>query len=171
MRNNEEKTPRKPREITGGDRKMKGIETGVPFSKENQPSIEAKKEGWAKKKKAFELVQAVLDLSFKGKKGSAIKKMASDYFGISEEDITMEVMLVFRQVEKAIQKSDTKAFTAIMDRAFGKPKERVDLNTGETFYDFLRSTSVKDLTQDIEAEEILPLDELGLNSNQKGEAT
>jgi hypothetical protein len=98
-----------------------------PFSKEYQPSSEAKKKGWAKKKTAQELAKAVLELSFKGMKDSGLKKTAAEYFGIPEKVLTVEMMLLFRQAEKAIQKADTQAFNAIMDRAFGKPKEKVEL--------------------------------------------
>jgi hypothetical protein len=99
-----------------------------PFSKKYQPSPEAKKAGWAKKKRAQELVKAVLDLQFKGKAGSRVRKEAADYFGIAASEITVETMLVFRQAQRAIEKSDTPAFNAVMDRAFGKPKEKVEVN-------------------------------------------
>jgi len=36
------------------------------------------------------------------------------------------MMLMFRQAEKAVQKGDTRAFDAVMDRAFGKPKQDVN---------------------------------------------
>lgn len=96
---------------------------GVKFSKENQPSGEAKSAGKMKKKKGMELAKAVLDLSFKGMKNSELKKAAAEYYGIDESEITVEMMLLFRQAEKAIQKADTHAFVALMDRAHGKPKQ------------------------------------------------
>lgn len=103
-----------------------------PFSKENQPSAEAKKAGWAKKKRAQELAKAVLELSFKGMKDSKLKQQAAEYFGIPQKELTVEMMLLFRQAEKAIQKADTQAFNAIMDRAFGKPKEKVEVDAKVT---------------------------------------
>jgi hypothetical protein len=118
-------------------------DTDKLFSKNNQPTSEAKKAGWLKKKRSYELVKAVLDLSFKGKKNTVIKKQAALYFGVSEDDITMEVMLIFKQVEKAIQKADTPAFNAVMDRAFGKPKEKMAVDPGESFLDFLKKSSAE----------------------------
>jgi hypothetical protein len=96
---------------------------GKKFSKDNQPLPEAKSAGKMKKKKGMELAKAVLDLTFKGMKDSALKKAAAEYYGIDESEITVEMMLLFRQAEKAIQKADTLAFNAIMDRAHGKPKQ------------------------------------------------
>ena len=99
---------------------------GVKFSKDNQPSGEAKSAGKIKKKKGMELAKAVLELSFKGMKNSALKKAAAEYYGIDESEITVEMMLLFRQAEKAIQKADTFAFNAVMDRAHGKPKQELN---------------------------------------------
>jgi len=101
---------------------------GTPFTKERQPSPAAKSAGWAKRKRGMELAKAVLNLAFKGKKDSQVKKEASEYFGIPQKDITVEMMLLFRQAEKAIQKGDTQAFRAVMERAFGLPKQDIDMN-------------------------------------------
>lgn len=109
---------------------MNGKETGVPFTKENQPSPEAKSMGWLKKNKGPELVKAIFDLAFQGNKRNRLKKAAAQYYGLDEKEVAVEMMLVFRQIEKAIQKSNTQAFTAVMDRAYGKPKEKIDHTTG-----------------------------------------
>lgn len=124
----DDKTSRKPQR-EGGPGKLRGANDGVPFTKDNQPTPRAKKLGWMKKKRGQELVKAVLELSFKGQANTALKRKASAYFGIEEKNITVEMILVFKQAEKAIQKSDTYAFNAIMDRAFGKPKEKTEITT------------------------------------------
>lgn len=98
-------------------------DTPKPFTKENQPPPEAKKEGWAKKKRGQELAKAVLELAFKGMGNSELKNKAAEYFGVTPDQITVEMMMLFRQAELAIQKADTQAFNAVMDRAFGKPKQ------------------------------------------------
>lgn len=97
-----------------------------PFSAENQPTPEQKKEGWLKKKRGPELAKAVLQLAFQGMKNSELKKQAAEYYGIEESELTVELMLLFRQAEKAIQKADTPAFNAVMDRSYGKPKEKLE---------------------------------------------
>jgi hypothetical protein len=112
----------KPRE------KRKDVGPGKPpkdkqFSSTRQPTPQAKSNGLLKKKTGVELARAILQLSFEGAKDSPLKKAASDYFKISEQEITVEMMLMFRQAEKAVQKGDTRAFEAVMDRAFGKPKQ------------------------------------------------
>lgn len=121
-------TPTKPRK-KGGKGLLKGKEDGIPFSAENQPSPDAKKAGWAKKLRGQELAKAVLELAFKGKANAETKKEAAEYYGIDTSEITVEMMLLFRQAEKAIDSSDTQAFNSIMDRAFGKPKEKIEAKT------------------------------------------
>lgn len=115
-------TSKKPQR-NGGKGKLRGAKDGVPFGVQKQPSPEAKRAGWLKKKKGQELAKAILELSFKGMKDSQLKKAASEYFGVNQKDLTVEMMLIFRQAEKAIQKADTNAFVAVMDRAHGKPKQ------------------------------------------------
>lgn len=121
------KTSKKPqpqkKKIVGGPGKMNGKETGIPFGILKQPTPEQKKAGWAKKKRGQELAKAILDMAFKGQDNSQLKKQAAAYFGVKEKNITVEMMLLFRQAEKAIQKADTNAFNAVMDRTFGKPKQ------------------------------------------------
>ncbi len=86
-----------------------------------QPSPDAKKAGWERKRKTKELANAILDLEFVGAKGSSLKKQAAQYLGIPESQVSVRMMMLFRQAEKAIQKGDTAAFNAYMDRADGKP--------------------------------------------------
>jgi hypothetical protein len=116
-------------ETPGNRRKnlMNGKETGVPFTSERQPSPEAKSAGWMRKLKGQQLARAVLELAFKGATDSKIKQQATEYFGIPEDQLTVEMMLHFRQAEKAIQKADTQAYNAIMARADGLPKQQTEL--------------------------------------------
>jgi hypothetical protein len=112
------------------------------FTSTNQPSGEAKKNGRLKNKTGIELARAILQLSFEGAKDSPLKKAAAEYFKISEQEITVEMMLMFRQAEKAVQKGDTRAFEAVMDRAFGKPKQdlhatvKADVNLSDLSINF-----------------------------------
>lgn len=99
------------------------------FSSTYQPSPQAKSAGLLKRKTGVELARAILQLSFEGAKDSPLKKAAAEYFNVSEEEITVEMMLLFRQAEKAVQKGDTRAFEAVMDRAHGKAKQAVDVTS------------------------------------------
>lgn len=91
---------------------------GVKFSKENQPTGAAKSAGMRKKR----LLKDIMAMAFKGPKGGKLKKLAANYMGVPEDSLTTEDMLHFRQIERAISKSNTFAYMALMDRAFGKPK-------------------------------------------------
>jgi hypothetical protein len=105
------KPPAKP--FTGKE----GIATR--FSKDRQPSPEAKSKGKRKSK----LLSELLELSFGGKNQVKMRKAAAMYLGIPESEITIEDVMNFRQIEKSISKSNTFAYNSVMDRAFGKPKQ------------------------------------------------
>lgn len=119
--NKEIATTKKPH----GRGKING-NSGKKYSKEYQPSAERKKAGWLKWKRGQDLVKAILTTTFNGVKGSELRKMCSEYYNVPENKITVEMMLLFRQTEKAIQKADTPAFNAIMDRAHGKPSQNIN---------------------------------------------
>ena len=107
-------------------RQTKRVLKGKTFTSEYQPSGAAKSAGMWKKKRGAELVQAVMELAFKGMKNGALKRAAADYFMIDESEITVEMMLHFRQAKKAIDKSDTFAYDVLMKRAYGNPKETIN---------------------------------------------
>ena len=129
--------------------KQRGFPKGVSgnpsrkFTTFNQPSPDAKVAGKLKKRRGRELVGIVLDLCFRGKQNSHLKQQAAEYFQLPEQEITVEIMLLLKQAERAIQKADTHAFSALMDRAYGKPSQiaEVDHTSTKTFYDFLRESS------------------------------
>lgn len=97
------------------------------FSADNQPSGKAKSEGKAAAKRGRELTKALLELTFTGAKDSPLKKAIAEYFGVPAEDLTIEMMMNMRQMEKAIQKADTFAYNAVMARAFGMPKQQTEV--------------------------------------------
>lgn len=99
-----------------------GIGVLTRFTAENQPSGEAKAKGYLKKRVGRELLRTILAMDFKGM-GPAFKQQLGEYYGLDPEEITNEGALVLSQLITAIQKGDTFAFNAIMDRAYGKPKE------------------------------------------------
>lgn len=97
-----------------------------PFTDQDQPTGAQKSAGWLRRKRGQELAAAILNLAFKGAKNSELKKAAAEYYGVPEKEITVEQMMLFRQAEKAIQKADTAAFNAIMDRTHGKPPQPIE---------------------------------------------
>lgn len=120
--------------------------TGERFSSEKQPSGEQKSAGWAKKKVGTELAKLILDLPFKGKLDGVLRKDIASYFGVDENHITNEQVIYFRQIEKAVSKSDTPAAKFVIERAHGSPTQSVDFG-GNSFV--LTVNSQSDTTKKI----------------------
>ena len=118
----------------GGHVMLRGAVDGVPFSSDNQPSGELKSEG----KRKARLLKDLLAITVSKKIGTNEEKewvrLAAKYFQIPEDEIDIQQLLHFRQIQRALTKSDTYAYTAVMDRAFGKPKQQTELTgkDGET---------------------------------------
>ena len=108
---NSSQTPQRDDRQADGRHKIDPA-AGIPFSATNQPPAELKRAGWAKRKRGKELVKQILELGFIGADNSKIKPMIAKYFGVDESEITVEMVMVFRQAEKAIQQNDTNAFRA-----------------------------------------------------------
>jgi hypothetical protein len=108
------------------------------FTKENQPSNESKKAGWARSKRNRKLAQLILNrqfvgmISIKTKTGdyqlqdSKFRKVLKEFFGLSENemnDMSNEAAIMLRMVGQAITLGDTNAAAMMLERAYGKPKE------------------------------------------------
>jgi hypothetical protein len=104
------------------------MKNSVPtqFTKDRQPSPSAKSEGWAKKRKGAELAKAIMAINMGGISESPAIKAAAAFFGISENDINVEMLMHFQQARKAIEQGDTHAYDALMRRAYGSPKETIE---------------------------------------------
>lgn len=98
------------------------VPDGIPFSKENQPSSESKKAGWARRAALKDLLKIVTTKKFDGDDND-YKKQTAKYFGIPENEVTILMVMEFRQIHKAITGADTSAFNAVMDRAYGRVKQ------------------------------------------------
>lgn len=92
-----------------------------PFTKDNQPSAAAKKAGWAKRRILKDLLELTTGATFNNST-TDYRALTAKYFGIPDEEVTVRMVMDFRQVEKAILKGDTAAYVAVNDRAYGKPK-------------------------------------------------
>lgn len=98
--------------------------TITQFSAEYQPPAEAKKQGWLKKRQAAELVKALLSAPFSGNKEMA--ERVATYLDVPHEAVTVELMLHAQQLKKAIECGDTAAYTAVLDRAYGKASAKIE---------------------------------------------
>lgn len=111
---------------------------GVMFSKDYQPSNEAKRYGHWKKKRGKQMMKALLALPFNSLVPAdhkdpnsplipnPLKKQAADYLGVPEQMITVEMIMAIKQLAMAVQKNDTSAFNAVWEKAYGKVKEDDD---------------------------------------------
>lgn len=101
------------------------VDEGVKFSKENQPSPEAKSAGHRKKK----LLKEIAELTVTGTMAELAVKVA-ERFGLDPEDIDFATLADLRQLEKSLTKGDTRAYNAVMDRLRGKPPQHTDITSG-----------------------------------------
>lgn len=98
---------------------------GRGFDVAGQPSSESKKAGWAKKKSGRDLVIAFFETPFSATTPAAKSKLQkfANAYGLQPEEVTVELMAIHAQVEKAVLNGDTYAFRNLMDRAYGLPKQ------------------------------------------------
>ena len=94
------------------------------FSSQRQPAPEAKSKG--KKKQLF-----LKDIASQIVGGQAVEdvKPIAEYLGIPESKIDIETLMHLKQMQKAIEKGDTKAYQAVLDRLKGKPRQEIDHTT------------------------------------------
>ena len=113
-------------------------ETTYFGSGQGQPSSEAKKKGWAKRKRNQELARTLLGLKFVGQDNSRLGKLFKDklktYFGLTAEQIEEldnESAIQLRLIGSAIEDGDNEAAREIMDRAYGKAVQHIDMGNPE----------------------------------------
>lgn len=96
------------------------VKDSVPFSKENQPTPEAKKKGWAKKRLLKDIAESIVSGDMKD-----IASKLAKTFGLEVKEIDLATLADLRQLEKAVKTGDTRAYNAVMDRLRGKPKQSI----------------------------------------------
>ena len=106
---------------------LRGAVNGIPFSADNQPSCELKSEGKRKATLLKDLLSISTSKQFGPDEQNNYGRLTSEYLGIPEEKVDIQMIMHFRQIQRAISKSDTYAYTAVMDRAFGKPKQQTEI--------------------------------------------
>ena len=99
------------------------VKDSVPFSKDNQPSPKAKSEGHKRKKALKDLADALIS-------GDRLEKckVIANKVGIDLKDgeYTLDIAMTLRQIEKAFDEGDTRAYQAAMDRLLGKPPQQIN---------------------------------------------
>jgi hypothetical protein len=100
------------------------------FTSENQPDGKNKSAGILRHLRGKQLMETILRMPYKGKANGEMLRAMAEYFDVKQADITTEVMMVFRQIEKSIAKRDTPAFKEVYDRVHGKVLQKFEA-TGE----------------------------------------
>lgn len=92
-----------------------GNDDGQKFSKDYQPTPEAKSEGW----KAKRMIEKLAEQLVTGDAFDQIKEEAKE-IGIDFDSIDLETAMWIKQAFKAYKNADTTAYNAAMDRLRGK---------------------------------------------------
>jgi cell division protein YceG involved in septum cleavage len=108
--------------MPGGKGNIKGTE-GNTFSKDNQPSAQAKSEGHKRKKALKDLADALISGERLEKCKVIAKKVGID---LNDGEYTLDIAMTLRQIEKAFDEGDTRAYQAAMDRLLGKPPQQIN---------------------------------------------
>ena len=100
--------------------KIKEYGKKTHYSKEYQPSPESKS-----KPKTKTLLKQIAGQIVTGKAVDDLKPLAT-YLGVDPDQIDIETLMHLKQISKAIEKGDTKAYQAVLDRLKGKPHQSLD---------------------------------------------
>ena len=99
------------------------IDNLTPFSKENQPSPELKSQGHKRKRALKDLADALIMGERLDKCKAIAQKVGID---LKDSEYTLDIAMTLKQIEKAFDEGDTKAYLAAMDRLLGKPTQMVE---------------------------------------------
>lgn len=94
------------------------------FSSTNQPSGELKKQGMKKGRQLREIANQIAG-------GEALEKSKelAELLGLESDKLTLEMVAHLVQLQKAINKGDTRAYNAVMDRILGKAQQNVNVTS------------------------------------------
>lgn len=99
------------------------IDNLTPFSKENQPAPKLKSEGHKRKRALKDLADALISGERLDKCKVIAQKVGID---LKDSEYTLDIAMTLKQIEKAFDEADTKAYLAAMDRLLGKPTQMVE---------------------------------------------
>jgi hypothetical protein len=120
-----DETTEKPQKKAGVKNRV-GPKDGKKYSKDYQPSSDAKKKGWAKKKFERDLLKDMLNLPYKFLPDSKVKQQLKEAFGPYITNMTVGQVMALQQFQKAILKGDTYAFATLMNQVFGMPNQKLE---------------------------------------------
>lgn len=97
------------------------VPKGKKFSAANQPSKEKKKAGWARRNALKDILNISVNRMFEGTKKN-YTQLAAAFLGIPVKEVSLRMVMEYRQIEKAVLQGDTSAFEAVYNRAYGRTK-------------------------------------------------
>ena len=104
-------------------KQLENLKKGKKFTSDRQPSPEAKSEGWKKRRLLRDLADALIE----GEQLKELKELANNLgMPLENDEVTLEVAMSLKQVQKALLRGDTKAYNAVLDRLKGKPAQSID---------------------------------------------
>jgi hypothetical protein len=84
----------------------------------NQPPAELKKLGWANKK----ILRNILEAKLPASQDENVISLANS-FGLKPEELTISMAMHFKMIHKVLQEGNVSAYTKLMERAYGMPKQ------------------------------------------------
>lgn len=100
---------------------FKGTE-GRRFDSEYQPSPEAKSMGWKRRMGLREMLK-LSTAELRNKKGEPYRDLVAIALDMNPEDVTLEMIMDFRQIEKASKRTDSYAYKVVKEFAHGKARQ------------------------------------------------
>ena len=101
------------------------VKDSVPFSKQNQPAPKLKSEGHKRKRALKDLADALIMGERLDKCKVIAQKVGID---LKDSEYSLDIAMTLKQIEKAFDEGDTKAYIAAMDRLLGKATQMVETN-------------------------------------------
>lgn len=95
------------------------------FSATNQPDPEKQKETWKKKRFTRDLIKEMLQMKYKFTADSQVKQQLVNAYGEEVLDLSIGQIMTLQQMQKAILKGDTQAYSIVIDQALGKQVQAV----------------------------------------------
>lgn len=105
--------------VKGGKGMMNGS-TGKKFSKDYQPSNEAKRAGILRAKTLRELLSMPIKSKLPKTQEAFIQEVMRTY-GVKREEVDVRLFMEMKLAERVYKTGDAMAYKALLDRAFGKP--------------------------------------------------
>lgn len=115
------------RQPAGGPGKLTPQHNPKPFTSDYQPGAAKSKATRAKQKTIRDAFKLLLKMKYQMPEKSKLRKELVKAFGeAAVKKMTTADLMAVQQMQKAIKKGDTFAFTAVLNQAMGMPKQEIE---------------------------------------------